>query len=83
MALEHLDTTNAPHRAAQRALRGTTEEVGKMKEWAVLDYSSRLDVIGPFRTCDDAWRWIETLPAWRGALVRVMQMERPFMDRGV
>ena len=54
-----------------------------MKQWAVLDYSSRLDVIGPFRTCDDAWRWVETLPAWRGALVRVVLMERPYMHEGV
>ena len=54
-----------------------------MKQWAVLDYSRRLEVIGPFRTCDDAWRWVETRPAWRGALVRVVLMERPYMHEGV
>ena len=48
-----------------------------MNQWVALDYTDRLTVVGPFRTCDDVWRWIETLPAWCQALVRPMQVERP------
>ena len=54
-----------------------------MNQWVALDYADGLTVVGPFNTCDDAWRWIETLPAWRQGLVRPALMERPTHTTGV
>lgn len=54
-----------------------------MNQWVVLDYADGLTVVGPFSTCDEVWRWIETLPAWRQALARPALMERPTHTTGV
>ena len=54
-----------------------------MNQWVALDYTDQLTVVGPFNTCDDVWRWIETLPAWRQALVHPMQVEHPHHMSGV
>ena len=54
-----------------------------MNQWVALDYADQLTVVGPFRTCDDVWRWVETLPAWRQELVRPVQVERPSHMSGV
>ncbi len=55
----------------------------QMNQWVALDYADGLSVTGPFRTCDDVWRWVESLPAWRQALVRPALMERPTYTTGV
>ena len=54
-----------------------------MNQWVALDYADGLAVIGPFSTCNDVWRWVETLPAWRQALVRPEPMESPTRATGV
>ena len=54
-----------------------------MNQWVALDYSDNLTVVGPFRTCDEVWRWIETLPTRRQGLVRPAQMDRPTHTMGV
>ena len=61
---------------------GEVEGARQMNQWVALDYADGLAVIGPFSTCDDVWRWVETLPAWRQALVRPAQMERPTHTTG-
>ena len=50
-----------------------------MNAWCILDYSrDGLDVIGPFDTADDAYRWmqIDLLDKSRQTLMRVAQMTR-------
>ena len=54
-----------------------------MNQWVALDYADGLSVVGPFRTCDDVWCWVETLPAWRQELVRPAQVESPSHMNGV
>ena len=48
-----------------------------MNQWVVLDYGLGLSVVGPFRTGQDAWQWVESCPLEQQERLRVDQCVLP------
>ena len=87
--VERVRSPRPPRNYERASMRLTDSPSGQdrgdrqMNQWVALDYADGLAVVGPFHTCGDAWRWVESLPAWRQALVRPALMERPTHTTGV